>query len=370
MMGMKKILSYGIMAVTAALVLQSCRETVLLEEPAAPAASESTFTFTSERPALEDATKTAWNGTTIQWSAGDAIRMAYTVDGTWQNSVGDAAGDARLYESAALSEASATASFTVSAAFRGAQGVRNYTILYDPDYYASLWVAYPLCTAHFSTGRNDQWSYDPDIDKALQTSVKSGYGGTYPTAHYANNLYARGHQIPNADRNAVAEMQAQTYYSPNLTPQVQYGLNGNIWEKLEEAGRAIASQATTDTVYVVTGAVFRTVGGSETVRTIPNRNDGKVLPVPNYYYKAFLKVRRDAGGNVAVASTIGFWFENAEYWDEVNDKVATDYYNHTMSVKDIEAKTGFDLFANLPASIPASVEENGSWTDFQSFSCR
>ena len=127
---------------------------------------------------------------------------------------------------------------------------RNYTILYDVDTYTSYWVAYPLCAAHTTTGREEIWGYDPQLPQDTQTSVKKGYGANIPTRNYPKNFYARGHQIPNADRNAVPQMQEQTYYSTNMTPQIQNGFNGGIWAKLEEAVRNTIPAD--DTLYIVT----------------------------------------------------------------------------------------------------------------------
>ena len=138
----------------------------------------------------------------------------------------------------------------------GGKSQRNYTVLYDPEMYASYWVAYPLCSAH-STGssRPESWAYDPSVPNAKQTNAIPGaYSTDFATEHYAHNLYARGHQIANADRDGVADMCEQTYYMTNITPQLQYGFNGGIWKDLEEAVRGLT--ASCDTVYVVTGAAF------------------------------------------------------------------------------------------------------------------
>ena len=77
-------------------------------------------------------------------------------------------------------------------------------------------------------------------------------------------------------------MQAQTYYSTNMTPQIQNGFNGGIWAKLEEAVRNEIPEG--DTLYVITGAVFEKFAQDENVKTIVNKNDSKPLPVPNYYW--------------------------------------------------------------------------------------
>ena len=85
--------------------------------------------FTSTKPILEDETKTAWNGSSIQWSQGDAIRVAYTCDGVWQNADGTAtAGEdkgsktAKMYQSTSLSADAETAQFSVPGDFKGTAG--------------------------------------------------------------------------------------------------------------------------------------------------------------------------------------------------------------------------------------------------------
>lgn len=230
---------------------------------------------------------------------------------------------------------------------------RNYTCFYDDDTFTSYWVAYPLCHAHMTTGREEIWGYDDKVPVELQTSVKKGYGASVPTENYPNNFYARGHQIPNADRNAVPQMQAQTYYSTNMTPQIQNGFNGALWAKLEEAVRNEAPEG--DTLYVVTGASFR-VKGDEAVKTIVNANDGKSLPVPNYYWKAVLKVRR-TDGKLSEALSVGFWVPHA-------DLKGRNYAEFAVPVDSIEALTGFDMFVNLPDSLEESAEANASWSEF------
>lgn len=234
---------------------------------------------------------------------------------------------------------------------------RNYTILYDEDLYAALWVAYPLCADHTSSGREETWGYDPHVPKLSQTNVNKGYGATEPTANYPNNFYARGHQIPNADRSGVPDMMAQTYYSTNMTPQIQNGFNGSIWAKLEEAVRMEIPQG--DTLYVVTGAVFEKYGTDEKVKTIVNKNDSKTLPVPNYYWKALMKVKR-AEGKVTDASTIGFWLPHG-------DLKGHSYADYAVSVDQIEEWTGFNLFPSIPDVLEPSAESQISWIFFQSF---
>ena len=196
------------------------------------------------------------------------------------------------------------------------------------------------------------WKYNPQIDKTKQVNLSSSYG-----VNYGNTIYSRGHQIPNGDRKNNSTMQSQTYYFTNSTPQIQNGFNGSIWNSLENGIRDVIGS---DTLYVVTGASFRKVGGSESITTInPVGDPTKDVPVPNYYWKVILKVKRN-GSNITSAKAIGFWLEHKQY-------SSNNYESYAVSVDTIEGWTGFDFFVNLPSSVQTSAEQNTSWKDFQSF---
>lgn len=236
---------------------------------------------------------------------------------------------------------------------------RNYSYSYNYSYYASMWVAYPLTAAHTSgSGGTSSWRYNPNIANNKQINIVSNAYGTM----YGASQYARGHQIPNASRKSDDTMNLQTYYSTNQTPQLQNKFNGSIWSSLEGAVRNLTSSV--DTVYVVTGPLYRKVGGSETINYLTGASSSAnpaSLPIPNYYWKALLKVKRDGNGNVTAASTIGFFFEHKEYSDSA-------YANYVVSVNQIETWTGLNLFHNLPDSIEETAESNTSWSSFQSYS--
>jgi len=241
---------------------------------------------------------------------------------------------------------------------------RNYSAFYDPAYFAQMWTAYPLCKAHSgSLSRPGNWSWNPLFSDALQVDLRnSSYGVSFSTEYYSNNLYARGHMIPNADRNGCEDMQLQTFYCTNSCPQIQNGFNGGVWEDLEEATRGLLSSAS-DTVYVVTGPVYRTVGGNETVKYITSQTRSERVAVPNYYFKVLLKVKRNSSGTVTGASAIGFWFEHKDYGK------SADFSSSSIlrSINEIEEATGYDFFVNLPSSLEAGAENNSSWTDFKAF---
>ncbi len=236
---------------------------------------------------------------------------------------------------------------------------RNYSYNYSYDYYASLWTAYPL-TLTLKTGNasTSTWRFNPNISQNYPIDMT---GASYPSMYGADN-YSKGHQCPNADRKSDSEMNKQTYYCTNQTPQIQNGFNGSIWSALENAVRSLVTQES-DTVYVVTGPVYRIVGGNEPINKIYAATDKNAFPeevsLANYYWKALLKVKW-SGTQVQSAKAIGFWFDHQQY-DNSN------YAAHAVSVRQIETWTGFDLFHNLPDDLEDTAEANTSWSDFQHF---
>ena len=73
-----------------------------------------------------------------------------------------------------------------------------------------------------------------------------------------------------------------------------------------------------------------------------------------------MKVKRDAKGNITDAKTAAFWFPVAE-------AVGKKFPIFETTVDDIEAKTGFDFFVNLPDDIENRIEKEKGWSTFQNF---
>ena len=274
-------------------------------------------------------------------------------------------------------------------------GDLNYSYCYDKGTYASLWTAYtlhfgqyvPTTTDYDSQFRSkysrpryvyasssDSWRSNPDtnIPAADQVNVWSGsYGANFASGTYNEdtykpvfmdgNTYARGHNIPGADRRNATGLEAQTYYATNSTPQIQDRFNGGIWSSIEEVVRYSACKDKNGYLYVVTGPAFRKGTTAQNTTYIHPANDsGKTVPVPNYYWKVILKVKTDSDGNVTRASGIGFWIAHKE-------SSSSSWFDFLTSIDQIEAWTGLDLFHNLPDSVESTAEANSSWTTFTNF---
>ena len=247
-----------------------------------------------------------------------------------------------------------------------AGGKRNYSYHYDQKMFTSMWTAYPLY-ADTVGGDNkvSKWTANPAIAPSKQIDASNTYdvnvGSTDSNGYTSSSLYyARGHHIPDADRDNDAEMLAQTYYWTNSIPQIHSGFNTGIWSSLEKGIRDVLPS--TDTLYVVTGAAFNKVGETKPVTYITSKNDTKACPVPNYYWKVILKVKR-TGNSVSEACAVGFWLEHRVY-SATNGEV---YGNYAVSVDQIEQWTGVDFFVNLPDALERTAETNSDWLKFQKY---
>ncbi|MGN1226219.1 MAG: DNA/RNA non-specific endonuclease, partial [Candidatus Cryptobacteroides sp.] len=256
-------------------------------------------------------------------------------------------------------EAPATKSGYTYAGF-GSGTSRNYNYCYDTSHYAALWVAYPLTNSHTQgSASSSSWRYDPNIESKYQPAIT---GNSYGTV-YGNTNYSRGHQCPNASRQSDATMNSQTFYATNQTPQLQNKFNSGIWSNLENGIRALTETNKSDTLYVVTGPCYQTVGGSEEVSWLTAVSSSTVpskVTLANYYWKAVLKIKT-TNGYITDACAVGFWLEHKAY-------ESSDYTPYIVSIDEIEAKTGFDLFAGMPDYLEAVVEAaKPSWDAFKSY---
>ena len=223
---------------------------------------------------------------------------------------------------------------------------RSFSLLYDSDIYHSHWVAYPLYREVIGSGnRTNDWGiYDPNIPSEKQLYMSSSYQGSYD----------RGHMLPSASRAKTRTDNSPTFYPTNMSPQLA-GLNQKKWAGIEDQVRIWAEKGC-DTLYVVTGAVFKTVGGNESVSyTYCKSDNSKDVAVPNYYYKALLQLRITGGEKSYQALAI---------WVPHKAATGSATMDDVITIDALEERTGIDFFHNLPDDIEVEVEsavDNRFW---------
>lgn len=222
---------------------------------------------------------------------------------------------------------------------------RNYSVCYSADMRCAVWTAMPLHKSFLGEAkRTNAWQYDPVIPRSVQPNLGDSYGGNY----------SRGHMVASSDRQVNQTINRTTFYYTNMAPQIQNEFNGGIWNDLE--GKCQGEWICSDTLYVVTGSYFENSN-----RTCTD-NDGKRVIVPTHFYKVLLRSKSGRTGRplsqLSADELIctGFWLEHSTKYG-TKGKISAQYM---MSVSEIEAKTGFRFFTNVP-NAPKGSYSSRDW---------
>ena len=249
------------------------------------------------------------------------------------------------------------ATFVSNQFFPGGK-LRNYSVCYDVDRHISHWVAYPIFKKVYETpvlSRVNVFNYDPNDQLPVIPTRDQQYIGTGGNGRgYGAWGYDRGHMLPQASRYNNYEPNRMTYYGTNMMPQ-NSTLNQNIWASLEGKVRGWGGLQTYDTLYVVTGAAFKST------KTIDNANGP--IAVPSHCWKVLLRQRGNQNRQISQfkadeLKAIGFVFTN----DDAG--AATSIESAVRSVKEIEELTGFKFFRNLDPAVADAVKSQKNLADW------
>ena len=249
------------------------------------------------------------------------------------------------------------ATFVSNQFFPGGK-LRNYSVCYDVDRHISHWVAYPIFKKVYETPvlrRVNDFNYDPNDQLPVIPTRDQQYIGTGGNGRgYGAWGYDRGHMLPQASRYNNYEPNRMTYYGTNMMPQ-NSTLNHNIWASLEGKVRGWGGLQTYDTLYVVTGAAFKST------KTIDNANGP--IAVPSHCWKVLLCQRGNQNRQISQfkadeLKAIGFVFTN----DDAG--AATSIESAVRSVKEIEELTGFKFFRNLDPAVADAVKSQKNLADW------
>lgn len=227
----------------------------------------------------------------------------------------------------------------------------NYIIEWDCMKRAQRWTCWEWTAANSKKGwerknwegatwlgitwKGDPFQADNDIPAEYRTELTD----------YRNSGYNRGHICASEDRICSKNVNGQTFHLSNMHPQVN-AFNAGVWAKMESRVRQWRDAVTTQggTMYVCKGGTLYDVNidGKTEAGTISNTS--LRMPVPKYFFMAIVK--RTADG---LYSGMAFWAEHK------GDK-STDLTPYMISINELEARTGYDFFCNLPDNIEESME--------------
>ena len=221
---------------------------------------------------------------------------------------------------------------THSTTFNG-QKVTSFSMEYDKSKKHSRWIAFRFDnqTRQQNVSRSDEpFAADPSIPIQYQRT-SSDFGNRFG--------YYRGHICASADRLYSREVNEQTFYYTNMSPQ-SWNFNGGIWLSLEGKVQSWGRSCTaSDTLYVVKGG---TIDKEEQIRGYINNDLSK--PIPKYYYMALLFKKGDS------FKAIAFWMEHSD------TPKTTKLVNYALSIDELEEKTGINFFPNLNDNLENALE--------------
>lgn len=222
---------------------------------------------------------------------------------------------------------------THSTTFNG-QKITSFSMEYDKSKKHSRWIAF----------RFDNQTKQQNVDRSNEPfdadpSVASEYQRVQ--ADFGRKGYDRGHLCASADRLYSREVNEQTFYYTNMSPQ-RNAFNTGVWLALEGQVQAWGRSCTAlDTLYVVKGG---TIDKEEQVKEYIGGDRSK--PVPKYYYMALLFKKGDS------FKAIAFWMEHTDSKPSKTIKLA----DYVLSIDELEEKTGIDFFPNLNDNLENALE--------------
>ena len=204
------------------------------------------------------------------------------------------------------------------------------------------WVAYRVTQGTIGKSKGRVWRQDPWLadDETLEPSDYAGANAALKTD--------RGHQAPLASFSGTDQWAATNYLS-NITPQ-KANLNQGSWKTLETAVRTLTSKPEINAVYVMTGPLYDRI-----MPPMPGADESHI--VPSGYWKI---IATQGDSDIKVAAFL-FEQETERRADYCTDSFVT-------SVRNVERKTGLDLFHALPWKTQDKLE-NGPATLLPDLGC-
>ena len=220
---------------------------------------------------------------------------------------------------------------------------------WDNSLVANRWSCYQLHAGNTLSNVSRDDAFKADDEVAVSSTLND----------YKGSGFARGHLCPSADRLCSSEQNKQTFFLTNMQPQYT-SHNSGLWGRLEEQVRNFAvddnyTGSHCDTLYVVKAATITdkvTIDDTEVDGIYPDivcrgSNPDHELRVPKYFYMALLHYNKSTNTYRAIA----FWTNHISTTQQV-----TNLGDYTISIDELEKRTGIDFFCNLPDDIEEIVE--------------
>jgi endonuclease G len=195
-----------------------------------------------------------------------------------------------------------------------------YSLEYNELHEQASWVYYKL-TPEFITGtgeRKNKFKPDHLIDTESAQLID-----------YKGSGLDRGHLCPAGSMKINQLAMDESFYMSNMSPQLP-GFNRGKWKQLEGQVRKWLQKE--DTLHVITGPILTDSLGSIGINKVT---------IPSYYYKVIY----DPTGEQKMIAFI-----------MPNEKITQDIFHFTVTVDEVEKRTGIDFFSGLSDDLENKLE--------------
>ena len=216
----------------------------------------------------------------------------------------------------------------------------QYVMSYNRDKGTANWVSWHLDGSWLgSAARQNDFREDASLPA-------SWYHVTATDYQYSG--FDRGHMCPSADRTSTVQDNSATFFMSNMVPQAPNN-NRNTWANLESYCRTMLSGG--NEIYIISGGYGQGGDGSNgPASTIAN---GFVV-VPAHTWKVIMIL--PAGDNDVSRVTTNTRLIAVDLPN--SQTISSDWKVYRTSVDDIELKTGYDFFNQVPDNIENVIESS------------
>ncbi|MNK04927.1 Nuclease precursor [compost metagenome] len=229
-----------------------------------------------------------------------------------------------------------------------ANGVSVDNFLLDQSYYVESysssrgtpnWVSWHLDASNFTgvSNRLDNFAGFTGLPQSAFVVQSNSYSGSG---------FDRGHNTPSGDRTSSANANSATFLMSNMIPQAPQN-NQQTWNNLEGYLRTKVLEG--NEVYIIMGSYG--TGGTGVNGAASTIAGGKVT-VPSNVWKVAVIIPTGNDDISRVSATTRVIAVNTPNVNTID----SDWKKYRVSVRALEAATGYNLLSGLPVSIQDAIE--------------
>ncbi|WP_171681697.1 DNA/RNA non-specific endonuclease [Paenibacillus planticolens] len=214
----------------------------------------------------------------------------------------------------------------------------QYAFSYNNSKHEPNWTSWHV-------GASDLGSAPRQDDFRADTTLPSGWYQV--TANeFSGSGFDRGHMTPSADRTSSVANNSATFLMDNMIPQAPNN-NEITWANLENYSRSLVTAG--NELFIISGGYGSGGTGSNGYKTTV----GNGVVVPSKVWKIVV-VLPNGNNDISRITTSTRVISVIMPNDQTVNSQPWGYYR--VSVKDIEALTGYDFLSNVPTSIQNVIE--------------